>query len=177
MKRIAYLAATVAFMAASTAQAAIDPEALGRDWWSQGYTSIEVTVGRSQVKVEGIRDGQKVEAIYDAATGAELKRETGAVEAGDDIHNGISIRQRNRDFVRDDSRDDDDDHSGSGAGDDDSNDDNSGSGNDDDGNDDHGDDHGSDDHGGDDHGGHGSDDGADHDSGDDHGGDRGGDDD
>ena len=172
MKRIAYLAATVAFMAASTAQAAIDPEALARDWWSQGYTSIEVTVGRSQVKVEGIRDGQKVEAIYDAATGAELKRETGAVEAGDDIHNGISIRQRNRDFVRADRHDDDDDHGGSS--DDDSGDDHGGSGHDDDNS---GSGSGNDDRNDDDHGGHGSDDGSGHDSGDDHGGDRDGDDD
>lgn len=172
MKRIAYLAATVAFLAASSAQAAVDPETLGREWWSQGFTGIEVTVGRSQVKVEGIRDGQKVEVIYDAATGAELKRETGVAEAGDDIHNGISIRQRNRDFVRADRHDDDDDHGGSS--DDDSGDDNSGSGHDDDNSGSGG---GNDDGNDDDHGGHGSDDGSGHDSGDDHGGDRGGDDD
>lgn len=172
MKRIAYLAATVAFLAASSAQAAVDPETLGRDWWSQGFTGIEVTVGRSQVKVEGIRDGQKVEVIYDAATGAELKRETGVAEAGDDIHNGISIRQRNRDFVRADRHDDDDDHGGSS--DDDSGDDHGGSGHDDDNS---GSGSGNDDSNDDDHGGHGSDDGSDHDSGDDHGGDRGGDDD
>lgn len=172
MKRIAYLAATVAFLAASSAQAAVDPETLGRDWWSQGFTGIEVTVGRSQVKVEGIRDGQKVEVIYDAATGAELKRETGVAEAGDDIHNGISIRQRNRDFVRADRHDDDDDHGGSS--DDDSGDDHGGSGHDDDNS---GSGSGNDDSHDDDHGGHGSDDGSGHDSGDDHGGDRGGDDD
>lgn len=177
MKRIAYLAVTVAFLAASSAQAAVDPETLGREWWSQGFTGIEVTVGRSQVKVEGIRDGQKVEVIYDAATGAELKRETGVAEAGDDIHNGISIRQRNRDFVRADRNDDDDDHGGSSdddSGDDDSGDDNSGSGHDDDNSGSGG---GNDDGNDDDHGGHGSDDGSGHDSGDDHGGDRGGDDD
>lgn len=172
MKRIAFLAATVAFLAASSAQAAVDPETLGREWWSQGFTGIEVTVGRSQVKVEGIRDGQKVEVIYDAATGAELKRETGVAEAGDDIHNGISIRQRNRDFVRADRHDDDDDHGGSN--DDDSSDDDSGSGQDDDNSGSGG---GNDDGSNDDHGGHGSDDGSGHDSGDDHGGDRGGDDD
>lgn len=172
MKRIAYLAATVAFLAASSAQAAVDPETLGREWWSQGFTGIEVTVGRSQVKVEGIRDGQKVEVIYDAATGAELKRETGVPEAGDDIHNGISIRQRNRDFVRADRHDDDDDHGGSS--DDDSGDDHGGSGHDDDNSGSGG---GNDDGNDDDHGGHGSDDGSGHDSGDDHGGDRGGDDD
>ena len=172
MKCIAYLAATVAFLAASSAQAAVDPETLGREWWSQGFTGIEVTVGRSQVKVEGIRDGQKVEVIYDAATGAELKRETGVAEAGDDIHNGISIRQRNRDFVRADRHDDDDDHGGSS--DDDSGDDDSGSGHDDDNSGSGG---GNDDGNDDDHGGHGSDDGSGHDSGDDHGGDRGGDDD
>lgn len=172
MNRIAYLAATVAFLAGTSAYAAVDPAALGRDWWAQGYTSVEVTVGRSQIKVEGIRDGQKVEAIYDAVTGAELKRETGAVEAGDDLHDSIVVRNRNRDFLKESSSDDD------SSADDGSDDDHSGSGSDDSSDDDSGDDDhsgsGSDDgaghDSGDDHGGHGSDDGAGHDSGDDHGG-------
>jgi len=164
MTRIAYLAATVVFLAASTAQAAIDPAALGRQWFAEGYSAVEVTVGRSQVKVEGIRGGQKVEAVYDSATGAILKQEAGATEAGDDIRNGILVRQRDRDFVRvsavgrDDSSDDDgsDDDRGRGRG--------------------RGSDDGNDDSGSDDRGGRGSDDGANHDNGDDHGGNRGGDD-
>ncbi|QYZ71736.1 PepSY domain-containing protein [Neotabrizicola shimadae] len=160
MTRIAHLAATVVFLATSAAQAAIDPAALGRQWFAEGYSAVEVTVGRSQVKVEGIRGGQKVEAVYDSVTGAILKQEAGATEAEDDIRNGILVRQRDRDFVRvsavgrDDSSDDDgnDDDRGRGRG------------------------RGSDDSGSDDRGGRGSDDGANHDNGDDHGGNRGGDD-
>jgi len=171
MTRIAYLAATVVFLATSAAQAAIDPAALGRQWFAEGYSAVEVTVGRSQVKVEGIRGGQKVEAIYDAATGAILKQEAGAIEAGDDIRNGILVRQRDRDFVRvsgadrDDSANDDGDDDNRGRG--------RGRGGDDGNNDD---DDGNDDDGSDDRGGHGSDDGSDHDSGDDHGGNSGDDD-
>jgi hypothetical protein len=169
MTRIAYLAATVVFLATSAAQAAIDPAALGRQWFAEGYSAVEVTVGRSQVKVEGIRGGQKVEAVYDAATGAILKQEAGAIEAGDDIRNGILVRQRDRDFVRvsgadrDDSANDDGDDDNRGRG--------RGRGGDDGNNDD-----GNDDDGSDDRGGHGSDDGSDHDSGDDHGGNSGDDD-
>lgn len=84
----------------------------------QGYTHIEVRVGPTQIKAEGVRGSQKVEIIFDSATGTVLKTETASVESDDDIAPGVSVRERSRDFVRvvrrssDDSADDsaDDDH-------------------------------------------------------------------
>lgn len=139
---------------------------------ASGYTRIEVANGPTQMKVEAIRGTEKLEVVYDTATGNVLKSETDTVDADENTTPGVQVRTRDRDFVQvreqtqtgvsdddDDEEDDDDDFS------DDSDDDNSGSGSDDDDDDD-------DDHGG--HGGHGGDDGG----GDDHGGHgRGGDDD
>ena len=77
----------------------------------QGYTRIEIKRGLTQIKVEAIRDGQQLEVIYDAATGAILKQEVEDVDSDDDTAPGISIRDRNRDFLDDDDDDDDDDAS------------------------------------------------------------------
>lgn len=132
---------------------------------ASGYTRIEVANGPTQMKVEAIRGTEKLEVVYDTATGNVLKSETDIVDADENTTPGVQVQTRDRDFlrVREQTQtgvsDDDDDFS------DDSDDDNSGSGSDDDDDDD-------DDHGG--HGGHGGDDGG----GDDHGGHgRGGDDD
>ena len=177
MKRIFLIAALFALPALSVS-AQVTPDALVEAYKTKGYSTIEVTVGRTQTKVEAIKDARVVEVVYNTQTGDVLKSEEGAVDAGDDIQPGISVRQRNRDFVKDggdDSNDDDsDDDNDDDSNDDDSNDDDSGdddSGDDsgdDNGSDDHGDDHDSgDDHGGDDHGG--DDHGGDDHGGDDHG--------
>lgn len=79
---------------------------------ADNYTSIEVKSGPTQIKVEAIRDGMKLEIIYDAVTGTELKREIEPLEAGEDIHLGVSYDVDDEDFVgrsRDDDDDDDDD--------------------------------------------------------------------
>lgn len=144
------------------------------DLSGQGYTRIEIKTGPSQMKVEAIRGTEKLEVVYDRASGDVLKTETEMVDDRDNTVPGVSVRERSRDFVRERNRervrdgnpsrghDSDDDH-GQGRGSDDDSDDDHGRGSDDHGSDDHGsDDHGSDDHGrGDDD--HGSDD---------HGGDR-----
>ncbi|MEY4305586.1 MAG: hypothetical protein RIT52_1761 [Pseudomonadota bacterium] len=160
MKRIFLIAALFA-LPTTTALAAIDTDGLIAGYQSEGYTTIEVTRGTTQTKVEAIRGTEKLEVVYDNETGATLKSELGAPEADDDILPGVTVRDRARDFVGNDdegedgvSDDDDGDDDGKGRG--------RGRGGDDDGDDhDEGDDHG--------------DDGADHDSGDDHGGDDGGD--
>ena len=169
MNRIFLIAALFAAPAltATTALAEIDTDGLIANYQSEGYTTIEVTRGLNQTKVEAIRNTEKVEVVYDNATGTALKSEFGTAEAGDDIRDGVSVRNRNRDFVRggDDGSSSDD----SSASDDDGNDDKGrgrgrgrngdddrggkGRGGDDRGGDDRGgDDRGGDDHGGDDHG-------------------------
>ncbi len=161
MKRIFLIAALFA-LPTTTALAAIDTDGLIAGYQSEGYTTIEVTRGTTQTKVEAIRGTEKLEVVYDNETGATLKSELGAPEADDDILPGVTVRDRARDFVGNDDEDED----GVSDDDDDSDDDGKGRGRGR-GGDDDGDDHDE----GDDHG----DDGADHDSGDDHGGDDGGD--
>lgn len=112
----------------------------------QGYTRIEIKTGPSQMKVGAIRGTEKLEVVYDRASGDVLKTETEMVDDRDNTVPGVSVRERSRDFVRERNRervrdgnpsrghDSDDDH-GRGRGSDDR-----GRG---------GDDHGSDDRGGD----------------------------
>lgn len=70
------------------------------DLQAQGYTRTEVRVGPTQIKVEAIRGTEKLEVIYDKATGAVLKTEMDQVRLGENISPGVSVRDRNRDFVR-----------------------------------------------------------------------------
>ena len=132
MKRTTFLAAAFALVAGMAL--AQDPtQAMIDQFKADGYTRIEVKTGPTLTKIEAIRDGQKVEVVVDNATGEVIKRETQAVEPGEDISSGV--------FIDDDGADD-----GADTDDDD----------DDDGDDD--DDSGSDDHGGDDDSGSDSDD-------------------
>ena len=101
-----------------------------------GYTRIEVKTGPTQTKVEAIRGTEKLEVIYDNASGDTLKSEVQAVEPGENTAPGVSVRNRNRDFLRGDGNDDandggadNNDDDGDNAGDD-------GDNNDDDGDDD-----------------------------------------
>ena len=103
---------------------------------SLGYTRIELKTGPTQTKVEAIRGTEKLEVIYDNASGDTLKSEVQAVEPGENTAPGVSVRNRNRDFLRGDGNDDandggadNNDDDGDNAGDD-------GDNNDDDGDDD-----------------------------------------
>ena len=126
---------------AGVAQADAFTDAIVTNLQDLGYGFIEIQSGISQVKVEATRGTDKLEVIYDRATGAILKQENEPAEAEDIGRSGVKIRNRDRDFLRDsddDDRDDDDDdnsesgssNSGSGSNDDrgDDDDDNSGSG-------------------------------------------------
>jgi len=155
MKRMFLLTAAMIF-AGSVASAAITAQSLVQDLTAQGYSRIEIKTGLTQIKAEAISGSTKFEAIYDIATGKLLKSETGPVDLFDDTAPGVELSDRDRDFLRlassDDDRSDDDssdDHGSSGHGSDDDGDD------DHDGGSDHGDDHGGDSDG---NGGHGSDD-------------------
>jgi len=157
--RVLGLAAAL-MMTTSLAQAAWDVDAVTQSYLDQGYTRIEVKIGPTQAKIEAIKDGTKLEVIYDLATGDVVKTETDAVEADDNTTPGVFIRKDDEDFggggSNDDSDDDmNDDHGGDDDGsDDDSGDDDSGDDDHHGGDDDHeddGDHHGGDDHEDDDH--------------------------
>ena len=87
MKRIFALAAMFA-LPASVGFAAIDTDGLISRFQGDGYTTIEVTRGINETKVEAIRNNEKVEVVYDNATGAVLETEFGTPDADDDIRPG-----------------------------------------------------------------------------------------
>ena len=153
MNRFYALTAAMIFTG-SMAAAAVTADALVQDLQAQGYSHIEIKTGLTQIKAEASNGTTTFEAIYDIATGQLLKSETGTVGVFDDTTPGVELSDRNRDFVRIASADD----NGSG-----------------DAGDDNGGDNGGDDNGdnGDDHGG----DGDGHDANDDHGSDNSGSDD
>jgi hypothetical protein len=129
MKRFLMTTAAAVF-AGTMAFGAITSDSVITDFQSQGFTRVEVKVGPTQMKVEAIRGTEKVEVIYDIATGTVLKREVGTVGALENTAPGVQVRDRGRDFLRDgDDDSSDDDNSGDDdSGDDDDDDDNSGSG-------------------------------------------------
>jgi hypothetical protein len=91
---------------------------------AQGYERIEITNGPTQIKVEAIRDGMKLEVIYDAITGEILKQEVEPVDATDDLTPGVEIDSDDEDFLDDDEDDEsDDDENDDDDEDDDENDD------------------------------------------------------
>lgn len=138
------LAAALAILGGAAA-AQITSDGVIQDLSAQGYSRIEVANGPTQMKVEAIRGTEKLEVVYDSATGNVLKSETATIADSDNTMPGIQVRTRSRDFVT--AR-----NSDSSGVDDDSDDDNSGS-----------DDDGSDDHGGKGHDGdHGGEGGGDH---------------
>lgn len=152
MKKLLLLSAGMIF-AAGMASAAITADQLVAAYQADGYTTIEVTTGAGQFKVEAVKDTTKLEVVYDAETGAILKQEQSTADVGE-AGQGVEIKSAKGDFVKD----------GTEAGDD------STSGHDDASDDgeshDMGDDNGSDGQGDDNGGDHGSDHGSEHDSGD-----------
>ncbi|MGL6212134.1 MAG: PepSY domain-containing protein [Paracoccaceae bacterium] len=112
----------LALLFTGAAMAAVNTDAVIADLQAQGYTSIEVKNGPSQVKVEAIRGTEQVEVVYDKDTGAVLKSEVGPVDTDEDADDGVSIRNEEDDFVdgdRNDSDDDEDDSDEDGDSDDD----------------------------------------------------------
>lgn len=142
------IAGTMAFADAFTDQIVADLQ-------GQGFTAIEIKNGINQIKVEAIRGDIKIEVVYDRSTGQILKQEQES-SAGENIREGVSIRDEDRDFVRgsrqdddrgsDDAEEDDDERRGRGADDDEEDDDRGrGRGGDEGADDDHDDDHDEDD--------------------------------
>lgn len=105
------LLSTTAALALATspalAQSATDQ--IVADLQSQGFTYIEVTEGPNQIKAEAVRDGTKLEMIYDSATGEILKQETEAAEGEYATSTGVEIDSDDEDFLDDDDMDEADD--------------------------------------------------------------------
>ncbi|WP_170971924.1 PepSY domain-containing protein [Rhodobacter sp. SY28-1] len=133
--RLLCYAAAIA-LTSGAAFSAIDGNQLAEDYLAAGYDFVEVKVGPTQTKVEAIRDGIKVEVIYDNETLAILKKESEAADDDDADRTGKQVKTVDSDF---DDEDDDQDDDRKGRDDDDEDDD-----------DDDDDDDGDDDRGGDD---------------------------
>lgn len=144
--RLMMFTAAVTF-SATMASAAITANDVVATYQSQGYTYVQVKDGISQIKVEAIKDGVKLEVIYDKASGNVISQETRAVQGSEAGLSGVEVQHSNGDF--DDTGDDDN------GSDDNGDDDNGSDGSGHDADDDHGsdDDSGSDDNGGSDDGG------------------------
>jgi hypothetical protein len=151
---IAIFATSLVFGQAAFAE--VSTQSIIDDLSGQGFSTIEIVTGLSQVKAEARNGSTKIEVIYDRETGQILKQEQSRVRAGEELTQGVSVRTRAENFLGDDDLNDD------------ANDDATDDMSDDEGDDDHGaGDHGDDDHGGDDHDDGGHDDGGDDDSSDD----------
>jgi phosphopantothenoylcysteine synthetase/decarboxylase len=120
MKLLSTTALALAFSAAAT-MAAVNTDAVIAGLQAQGYTSIEVKTGPTQVKVEAIRGVRQLEVVYDKNTGAVLQTEEGLADADEDLTPGVALRSEDDDFTGDDSDEDDaDDDSDEDDSDDDS---------------------------------------------------------
>lgn len=90
----------IGFISIGSMVLALTPQDVIADLQAKGYTRIEVKVGPGQFKVEAIRGTEKLEVIYDSASGSVLKTEVEAVGPGENTRPGVSIRERNKNFVR-----------------------------------------------------------------------------
>ena len=108
MKLRSKLMMFTAALALSTgmAAAAITGTGVLTKFQSEGYTYIEVKEGLTQIKVEAVRGTSYIEVIYDKATGAVIKTESGTASAEDAVQTGTSVRIVNRDFEDGDDQDD-----------------------------------------------------------------------
>lgn len=155
----AALVAAILALGAPALHAEVSPQSIADNLNAVGYSNVEITTGPTQVRAEGTNGTERIEVVYDRATGAILRQEQTRERSRTEVQAGVELHTSTQDFDTAGS----DDH---GMGNDDSgSDDHGGAGNDDSGSDDHGG-AGSDDSGSDDHGGAGSDDSGS----DDHGG-------
>lgn len=98
MKRT--LLMTVAFAFISHMAAALTADELAASFTADGYGFIQIKTGTTQIKVQAIKDGLKVETIYDAATGTILKTETHEIGTVSSVDPGVRQREVTRDFVQ-----------------------------------------------------------------------------
>jgi hypothetical protein len=92
------LATAGLILSAGFASAAVTTDQLVAAYQADGYTTIDVKSGVSQIKVEAIKDMTKVEVVYDIASGAILSQEQSAAGAGD-ANQGVETATLGQDFV------------------------------------------------------------------------------
>ena len=153
---------SAAFLLSAGMAQALTVDSVLQTYQDAGFSAIDVRQTASTIKVEAVKDGVKLELVYDKASGEVLKREQRVLAAGQTGSADVASGEADHANGSGDGSDHDvaDDHGGRDQG----------RGNE------AGDDHGDGDHGGADHGGAdhaGTDQGdSDHSGGDDHGGDN-----
>jgi len=125
MKRRFALTVTTAMFLGTSAWADAFTDQIVTNLQQLGYTYIEVKDGPTQVKVEAVQGGQKIELVFDRSTGAILKQQVGRSSFADRNKSGVEVDQTNRVFV--DGSDDDSVSGGFGTSDDDDDDGSGGS--------------------------------------------------
>lgn len=121
MKNLITAATALVLFSTAMAQAAVDTRALIDGLQADGYTVIEVKGGVNFVKIEAIKDDQKLENIYSKATGEIVKSEVEPIGADDDDFlddRRMDRRMDRREDRREDRRDDRDDRDDEDDGDD-----------------------------------------------------------
>ncbi len=79
-------------LSAGAAFAAIDGNQLADAYLAKGFSFVEVKIGPTQTKVEAIKDGRKVEVVYDNATGKIIKQEDEADDGDDAGRTGKDVK-------------------------------------------------------------------------------------
>ena len=156
MKRTLMMTAAFIF-GGQMAFAAIDPQSLADSYVAEGYTYVEVKQGPTQTKLEGVKDGNYVEVVYDNETGSIISKDIQAADAEELAQTGVEIKTTDKDFEditdedgTDDAADTEDDNNNDQADTEDDNDDNASDDGDDGDNGDDGDSNDDGDDGGDD---------------------------
>ncbi|MCU0911511.1 MAG: PepSY domain-containing protein [Rhodobacteraceae bacterium] len=108
MKRTLLLTTATTLLFGTAAMAAVTVESVVSAFQADGYENIEVKEGPTQIKVEASRGADKIEIVYDKASGVDP---------------GIDISRSDRDFEDDDEGDDEDDDDEDDENDDDEDDD------------------------------------------------------
>jgi hypothetical protein len=72
------------FALISPAAFALTADEVIADLQSQGYSHIEIRVGATRIRAEAMRNGEKLETVYDIVSGAVVKRETAPAVARSD---------------------------------------------------------------------------------------------
>ena len=102
MRKILLTTTALFSLSIGMALANVTAEQVVQDLQTQGYTSIEVYVGPTQIKAEGYQAGSRIEVIRDIVTGVVLKQEIEALspdDLDDDNTPGIEIEDVPFDFL------------------------------------------------------------------------------
>ena len=109
MKKILLSTTAAIALASAPALAQSATDQIIADLQRQGVTYMEIKQGPTQIKVEAVRDGTKLEVIYDSATGEILRQETEVAEGEYATRTGVEIESDDDEDNEEDDKDDDED--------------------------------------------------------------------